>query len=69
MFFLCRENVVSGCAAADKKGMGKQLQVGPVMRCLIVFTWKFTLLFQEGDLIIQVFLWSYFCFHEPDTYI
>lgn len=33
----------------------KQLQVGPVMRCLIMFTWKLTLLFQ-GDLVIQTTL-------------
>lgn len=34
----------------------KQLQVGPVMCCLIMFTWKLTLLFQEGDLVIQTTL-------------
>lgn len=38
-----------------KGGRGRQAQVGPVMCCLIVFTWKRSLLFQ-GDLIIQMSL-------------
>lgn len=35
--FLFRESMVSGCAAADKRGQIKSLQVGPVMHC---FTWS-----------------------------
>lgn len=50
-----------------QRGRIKPPQVGPVMCYLIVFTWKFTLLFQERDLVVQMSLRSYFCFHGPAT--
>lgn len=52
--FLFRESMVSGCAAADKRGQIKSLQVGPVMHCLIVFTWSSLGSFKKGT-------WSYRC--------
>lgn len=69
MFFLCRENVVSGCAAADKKGMGKATAGGS---CYVLSNRVYSEIhpalsrrrFDHTD-VLMVF----FCFHEPDTYI
>lgn len=52
--FLFWESIVSGCAAADQRGQIESLQVGPVMHCLIMFTWNSLGSFKKDT-------WSYRC--------